>query len=65
MEQVRAIEETYQLTEQQFFRGMKKTLELLTAKNNYLSAQQEMLQAKYMAIMSIQLLNVYMGGVNK
>lgn len=38
---------------------MKNTLEMLTEKNNLLSAQQEVLQSKYMAIMSIQLLNIY------
>ncbi|MCS3062422.1 hypothetical protein NXX40_06275 [Parabacteroides distasonis] len=31
----------------------------MTEKNNYLTAQQEQLQAKYMALMSVQLLNVY------
>ncbi len=52
-------EESYQLTEEQFFLGMKNTVELLTEKNNWLSARQEVLQSKYMAIMSIQLLNIY------
>lgn len=51
--------QSYDLTQEQFFLGMKNTLELLTEKNNYLTAQQEVLQSKYMAIMSIQLLNIY------
>lgn len=51
--------ESYALVDEQFALGMKNTIELLTEKNNYLSAQQELLQAKYMALMSIQLLNVY------
>jgi len=38
---------------------MKNTLELLTAKNNLLNARQELLQSKYMAVMNIQLLNIY------
>ena len=38
---------------------MKNTVELLTEKNNYLVAQQEVLQSKYMALMSIELLNIY------
>ena len=59
VEQVKYNEETYALIEQQFFLGMKNTLELLTAKNNLLSARQEMLQLKYMAVMNIQLLNIY------
>lgn len=59
VEQVKAMEESYRLIEEQFDLGMKNMLELLTAKNNLLNAQQEMLQSKYMAVMSIQLLNIY------
>ena len=40
---------------------MKNTVELLTEKNNLLSAEQELLQAKYMAILNIQLLKFYQG----
>jgi outer membrane protein len=53
------VKQSYDLTQEQFFLGMKNTVELLTQKNNYLTAQQEVLQAKYMSIMSIQLLNIY------
>lgn len=59
VEQVRYTEESYTLIDEQFALGMKNTLELLSAKNDYLNAQQELLQAKYMAVMSIQLLNIY------
>ncbi len=59
MEQLSYIEQSFQLTEEQFFLGMKNTLEMLTEKNNLLTARQEVLQAKYMAIMNIQLLNIY------
>jgi outer membrane protein len=59
IEQVRFAEESHRLIEEQFFLGMKNTLELLTARNNMLNAQQEMLQSKYMAVMNIQLLNIY------
>lgn len=59
VERVKYIEESFKLTEEQFFLGMKNTLELLTEKNNLLNAQQQELQSKYMAIMSIQLLNIY------
>ncbi len=52
-------QESYRLTEEQFYLGMKNTVELLTEKNNWLTARQELLQSKYMAIMSIQLLNIY------
>jgi outer membrane protein len=54
-----SVEQSYKQTEEQFFLGMKNTLELLTEKSNWLTAQQEILQAKYMAVMSIQLLNIY------
>ncbi len=40
---------------------MKNTVEMLTEKNHFLSAQQELVQAKYMAILNIQLLNFYQG----
>ena len=59
VEQVKYSDETYNLIEEQFFLGMKNTLELLTAKTNLLNANQEMLQSKYMAVMNIQLLNIY------
>ncbi|MDR2389368.1 MAG: TolC family protein [Tannerellaceae bacterium] len=60
-ERVKYIAESYRLTQEQFFLGMKNTLELLTEKNNMLTAQQEELQSKYMAILSIQLLRIYQG----
>ena len=59
VEQVKYNEQTCSLVEEQFFLGMKNTLELLTAKNNLLNARQEMLQSKYMAVMNIQLLHIY------
>jgi outer membrane protein len=58
-ERVKYIAESYRLTEEQFFLGMKNPLELLTEKNNMLTARQEELQSKYMAILNIQLLNIY------
>ena len=59
VEQVKYAEESYGLIEEQFFLGMKNTLELLTARNNMLNAQQEMLQTKFMSVMNMQLLNIY------
>lgn len=58
-ERLRSVQQSYDLIQEQFILGMKNTLELLTEKNNLLTAQQEVLQSKYMAIMSIQLLNIY------
>ena len=40
---------------------MKNTVELLTEKNNLLSAQQETLQTKYTAILNAGLLRFYQG----
>ncbi|MDR0748827.1 MAG: TolC family protein [Tannerellaceae bacterium] len=58
-ERVRYIEESFKLAEEQFFLGMKNTLELLTEKNNLLNARQQELQSKYMSVMSRLLLNIY------
>lgn len=58
-EQLNYVTESYKLVDEQFSLGMKNTVELLTEKNNFLAAQQQQLQAKYMALMSIQLLNIY------
>lgn len=58
-ERVEAVGQSYELISEQYALGMKNTLELLTEKNNLLSAEQEMIQSKYMAILSIQLLNFY------
>ncbi|WP_455496848.1 TolC family protein [Coprobacter sp.] len=60
-EQVKASKISYDLAQEQFNLGMKNTVELLTEKNNFLSARQEMLQAKYMAILNTQLLRFYQG----
>ena len=52
---------SYDLVSEQFNLGMKNTVELLTEKNNLLNAQQEMLQAKYMALLNAGLLQFYQG----
>jgi outer membrane protein len=59
VERLNYVSESYRLTEEQFFLGMKNTLELLTEKNNLISARQELLQSKFMAIMSMRLLDIY------
>ena len=61
VESVNSAKISYDLVQEQFNLGMKNTVELLTEKNNFLSAQQEMIQAKYMAVLSYQLLNFYQG----
>jgi outer membrane protein len=52
---------SYELISQQFDLGMKNIVELLTEKNTLLSARQETLQAKYMAVLNAQLLKFYQG----
>ena len=61
IEQLKSTQISYNLVQEQFNLGMKNTVELLTEKNNLLSAQQETLQAKYMAILNTQLLKFYQG----
>lgn len=53
--------QSYELTYEQFSLGVKNTVELITAKNELTSARQEVLQAKYMALLNIELLNIYQG----
>lgn len=60
-EKLRSTQISYNLMAEQFSLGMKNTIELLTEKNNLLQAQQEQLQAKYMAILNAQLLKFYQG----
>ena len=60
-EQVMSAKTSFELVSEQFNLGMKNTVELLTEKNNLLSAEQQLLQAKYMAVLNIQLLRFYQG----
>ena len=60
-EKLKSTQISYELISEQFNLGMKNTVELLTEKNNLLQAQQEQLQAKYMAILNTQLLKFYQG----
>ena len=53
--------ESYELTSEQFRVGVKNTVELITAQNEYSAAQQQVLQAKYLTLPSIELLNIYQG----
>ena len=58
-EKVKALQTSYDLIDQQFTLGLKNTLDLLTEKNNLLAAKQGLLQAKYLSIMNVQMLNIY------
>lgn len=61
-QKLKSTQASYALVSEQFNLGMKNTVELLTEKNNLLSAQQETLQAKYTAILNAGLLRFYQGG---
>lgn len=60
-EKLHSSQVSYELVQEQFNLGMKNTVELLTEKSNLLNAQQETLQAKYMALLNAQLLRFYQG----
>lgn len=60
-EKQRYAQQSFDLTGEQFNVGMKNTVELITAQNELSSARQEVLQAKYIALMNIELLNIYQG----
>lgn len=52
---------SYELVKEQYALGMRNTVELTTEQNNYSNAQQELLQAKYTALLNMKLLNFYQG----
>ncbi len=58
---VKSSQTSFDMVSEQFNLGMKNTVELLTEKNNLLSAKQELVQAKYMAILNRTLLDFYAG----
>jgi len=58
-EQLKSTGISYSLIEDQFNLGMKNTVDLITEKNKFLTAQQEYLQAKYTAILNYKILDFY------
>lgn len=58
-EQLKSTRISYSLIEDQFNLGMKNTVDLITEKNKFLTAQQEYLQAKYTAILNYKILDFY------
>ncbi|MBR5298564.1 MAG: TolC family protein [Parabacteroides sp.] len=63
-QKLKSTQTSYNLVSEQFRLGMRNTIELLTEKNNLLSAQQETLQAKYTALLNTGLLHFYQGEKN-
>lgn len=57
--QLKSAELTDELTNEQFKLGLVNTLDLLSSHNTLLSARQELLQSKYMAILNIKMLDFY------
>lgn len=62
---VQSAKESFDLLNEQFRLGLKNTIELMTGKDKLLMAQQNELQSKYLAILSINLLNFYKTGEMK
>ena len=57
---VESAETSYELMSEQFKMGLKNIIELMNSKTNLLKTQQDMLQSKYMTILSKEMLNLYM-----
>ena len=58
-QQVKSARLTDELVNEQFRLGLINTLDLISSHNTLLNALQEQLQAKYMAILNIRLLEFY------
>lgn len=58
---VKSQEASYELLNEQFHNGLKNTVDVLQGRDNVISAEQDMLQSKYMALLNIQLLKFYTG----
>jgi len=59
---VESAKQSYDLLSEQFRLGLKNIIELMSGKDNLLSAQQNQLQSKYLALYNLQMLNFYRGG---
>ncbi|WP_255490522.1 TolC family protein [Dysgonomonas sp. 511] len=60
-DKLKSSELSYTLVKEQYALGMRNTVELTTEQNNYANALQELLQAKYTALLSLKLLSFYQG----
>ncbi len=56
-----AMQESYNLVSEQFEVGLKDIVDVITAKNNLLQADQQLLQSKYTAVLNRAMLNFYAG----
>jgi len=55
-------QQSFELLQEQFRLGLKNIIELMTGQDKLLQAEQSMLQAKYTALLNMQLLNFYRNG---
>lgn len=60
-DKVKSTQLSYRLVEDQYKLGATNAVTLTTQKNNYSNALQELLQAKYTAVLSLKLLSFYQG----
>ena len=58
---VESAQTSYELLNAQFKNGLKNIVELLQGRDNLVSAKQDELQSKYMALLNMQLLKFYSG----
>ena len=61
----KSAQDSYDLLSEQFKQKLKNTIELMNGKDALLKAQQAELQAKYLAILNIDMLKFYQNGVIK
>jgi len=59
---VNSAQESYDLLSEQFRLGLKNIVELMTGKDNLLTAQQNLLQSKYQTVYNKQMLDFYKEG---
>ena len=58
---VKGQQASYELLNEQFKNGLKNVVDVLQGRDNLISAEQAMLQSKYMTLLNIQLLKFYTG----
>ena len=64
MATVESEEQSFGLLQEQFDLGLKNIIELLQGKDKMMSAQQNLLQSKYLTILNLQLLKFYEGDLS-
>lgn len=60
-QRVESQQASYEVLDEQFRHGLKSVVDVLQGRDNLISAEQDMLQSKYMTLLNIQLLKFYTG----